>query len=452
MSSSPPAARNAHRSGLADYLKTGVARIVGRRTEVMAIDAQGAELPVELTVTEVRQGERRMFTSHIRDLREQKRLAREIEAGRERLHQVEKLSAMGSLLASVAHELNNPLAIVIAQATLLANKADSEGTRQRADRIRAAADRCGRIVKSFLAMARQKPPVREPLDLREVVENTLEMLAYGLRSSGVEVVVDLERPLPIISADRDLMSQVISNILINAQQALAERPLPRRITIRGRRTGETLLLTITDNGPGVSEEVAARIFDPYFTTKAAGVGTGIGLSISRNIVASHGGELRLVSRPEGGAAFEIRLPVAGGTPGAAADADVHGAEQRGLSLLIVDDEPDVAASLAEMSEMLGHRPMVVDSAAAALALVESGRHFDVVLTDLRMPGTDGVNLLERLASLDGALGRHAIIVTGDSVAGPTRLASLGRADLVTIDKPFSPADVQGALERVMAES
>ncbi|MFG1478970.1 PAS domain S-box protein [Xanthobacter sp. V4C-4] len=447
----PPALREAHRSGLARYLSTGLARVVGRRIEVTALHADGSELPVELTVTEVMQGEHRLFTSHIRDLREQKRLAREIEAGRERLHHVEKLSAMGSLLASVAHELNNPLAIVIAQSTLLASKADNEGTRQRAERIRAAADRCGRIVKSFLAMARQKPPVREPLDMDEVVRNALEMLGYGLRSSGVEVETELARPLPTILADRDLMSQVVSNLLLNAQQALVEQPPPRRIRIRARREGDMLAIQIADNGPGVSPEIAARIFDPYFTTKAAGVGTGIGLSISRNIVASHGGELRLAARPEGGAAFEIRLPVSG-APSADSAEDAPAAASPGLDILIVDDEPDVAASLAEMADMLGHRATVVDGPAAALALVEGGAAFDVLLTDLRMPGIDGVSFLERLAQVRPQLARRAVVVTGDTVAGPSRLAALGRTDIVTLEKPFGPDDVAAALERVQADA
>jgi len=447
----PPRMRDAHRDGLARYLASGVARVVGRRIEVAGIDATGAELPVELTVTEVMQGERRLFTSHIRDLREAKRLSAEIESGRERLHQVEKLSAMGSLLASVAHELNNPLAIVIAQSTLLASKADNEGTRQRAERIRAAADRCGRIVKSFLAMARQKPPVREPLDIAEVIDAALEMLGYGLRSSGVEVVSELSRPLPAVLADRDLMSQVVSNILLNAQQALLERPLPRRIRIEGRQDGDYVVLTLADNGPGVSPEIAARIFDPYFTTKAAGVGTGIGLSISRNIIASHGGTLRLVDRPEGGAAFELRLPIA--EPKVAALDRAEGSQrQPGLALLVVDDEPDVAASLAEMAELLGHRAVVVDGAPAALRLVEGGARFDAVLTDLRMPGGDGVSLLERLAEVDPALARHAVIVTGDSVAGPDRIAGLGRPDLVMLAKPFGPDDVAAALAQATAEA
>jgi PAS domain S-box-containing protein len=446
----PPSMREAHRNGMTRYLATGQARVVGKRIEVAAIDADGVEMPVELTVTEVSQNGRRLFTSHIRDLREQKRLASEIEQGRNRLHQVEKLTAMGSLLASVAHELNNPLAIVIAQTTLLADKAGDDDTRRRAERIRAAADRCGRIVKSFLAMARQKPPQREALDIAEVVRSSLDMVGYGLRSAGIEVETEFPATLPAIMADRDLMSQVVSNIILNGQQALMERPLPRRIDISARQENGRVILRFADNGPGVPPQIAARIFDPYFTTKAAGVGTGIGLSISRSIIEAHGGELALSDRPGGGAVFEVRIPVATATE-AAVGANGGGRKVAALEILVVDDEVDVGESLGEIIETFGHRVRVVEGAAAALAMVESGAKVDVIFTDLRMPGFDGVDLAAGIATLRPDLAARVIIVTGDSVAGPMRLASLGRDDIVTLEKPFAPEDVRAALDRVMRE-
>ena len=447
----PPSMRGAHRDGMTRYLATGHARVVGKRIEVSAIDANGVEMPVELTVTEVNQNGRRLFTSHIRDLREQKRLAGEIEEGRNRLHQVEKLTAMGSLLASVAHELNNPLAIVIAQTTLLADKASDDDTRRRAERIRAAADRCGRIVKSFLAMARQKPPQREALDIAEVVRSSLDMVGYGLRSAGIEVETDLPPLLPAIMADRDLISQVVSNIILNGQQALMERPLPRRIEISARAVDGRVVLRFADNGPGVPPEIAARIFDPYFTTKAAGVGTGIGLSISRSIIEAHGGELALADRPGGGAIFEVRIPVAPASESAVGAAG-NGTGRAALEVLVVDDEVDVGESLGEIVETFGHRVRVVEGAAAALALVESGAKIDVIFTDLRMPGFDGVDLVAGVAALRPDLAGRVIIVTGDSVAGPMRLASLGRNDIVALEKPFAPDDVRAALDRVLRDS
>lgn len=444
----PDEARHAHEHGMVRYLSSGERHVIGKRIEVEAMRKDGSRLPVELTVTEMRSEGRRVFVSHLRDLTEAKRLEREMQEGRERLHQVEKLSAMGSLLAGVAHELNNPLAIAVAQSTLLVDKAPDDATRARAERIRAAAERCGRIVKSFLAMARQKPPQRKRLDVAEVIRAALEVVGYSLRSAGVEVETRLPDDLPGVSADRDLLGQVFSNILVNAQQALTSRPMPRHIRITARRDGAEVLVRFEDNGPGVPEAVRHRIFDPYFTTKAVEVGTGIGLSISRNVIETHGGTIRLGAGDLPGACFDIRLPA---LPDAATDAaagTAAGAADRPRRILIVDDEPDVAASLAEMLESRGHITTVVGSAAEALdRLGVTG--FDALFTDLRMPGTDGAELALRAAERHPELSGRIVLMTGDTVAGPARSDELGLADTVILEKPFLPEDVAAALAAVL---
>src|SRR5205823_6203489 len=267
--------------------------------------ADNSVFPVELSINEMPLESGRLFAAHIRDLTDAKAAQAEIERQRGQLHQAEKLAAMGSLLASVAHELNNPLAIVVAQSTLLEMKADSDQLRDRARRIHSAAERCGRIVKSFLAMARQKSPQRQAVDLNETVRAALEMSEYGRRSAGVELALDLEDGLPLIKADPDLLSQVATNLLLNACQAVREHPQPRRIRVSTARQKQTLSLTVADNGPGVAPEIRSHIFEPYFTTKSSGVGTGIGLAISRNIVEAHGGRIAVKDHQEGGAVFEV---------------------------------------------------------------------------------------------------------------------------------------------------
>ena len=443
----PAEARQAHEQGMTRYLASNVPHVIGKRIEVEAMRKDGSRLPVELTVTEMRSEGRRVFVSHLRDLTDAKRLEREMQEGRERLHQVEKLSAMGSLLAGVAHELNNPLAIAVAQSTLLVDKAPDDATRVRAERIRAAAERCGRIVKSFLAMARQKPPQRERLDVAEVIRAALDVVGYSLRSAGAEVETRLPGDLPGVSADRDLLGQVFSNILVNAQQALTSRPMPRHIRISARRDGAEVLVRFEDNGPGVPDAVRHRIFDPYFTTKAVEVGTGIGLSISRNVIETHGGTIRLGTGDLPGACFDIRLPA---LPDAAADAaagKVAGLADRPRRILIVDDEPDVAASLAEMLEARGHVATVVGSAAEALDRLHA-TGFDALFTDLRMPGTDGAELALRATERHPELLGRIVLMTGDTVAGPARTAELGLADTVVLEKPFLPGDLDQALATI----
>lgn len=423
---------------------------LARRFETFGLRKDGSTFPIEYSVNSVRFGEQRLFMAHVRDLTEARRMTAEAEASRERLHQVEKLSAMGSLLAGVAHELNNPLAIVIAQSSLLVEKAPSEDVRRRGERIHAAAERCGRIVKSFLAMARQKPPQREPVDINMVAAGALDMVAYGLKSSDIAVEASLAPGLPPILGDRDLLAQVLANLLINAQQALMDRPAPRLVRIETALRDGRVAVTVADNGPGVPEELRRKVFDPYFTTKPAGVGTGIGLSICRNVVEAHGGEVQLTNEPGGGARFDILLPVAIQAAQAATAAGTPSG-RTGLDILIVDDEADVARSLAEIVEGLGHRPIVVDRSTAALERIGRER-FDVVFADLRMPGLDGIDLRDRIHARDPSLAGRTVIVTGDTVAGPDRLAKAAGSEVVVLEKPFTFEEVRQVLGRLAAQT
>ncbi|WP_293426133.1 hybrid sensor histidine kinase/response regulator [Phreatobacter sp.] len=433
-------------SAMERYKTRAEGRNLARRFETRGLRKDGSTFPIEYSVNAVRFGEQRLFMAHVRDLTEPQRLQAEATANRERLHQVEKLSAMGSLLAGVAHELNNPLAIVIAQSSLLVEKAASDDVRRRGERIHAAAERCGRIVKSFLAMARQKPPQREPIDINAVASGAIDMVSYGLRSSDIELDLSLAPDLPPVTGDKDLLAQVIANLLINAQQALMDRPAPRRISLRTARKDASVAIMVADNGPGIPDELMRRVFEPYFTTKPAGVGTGIGLSICRNVVEAHGGSVALSNQPSGGARFDLLLPAAEAAT-ASAPKVAGPAAASGLSVLIVDDEADVARSLAEILEGLGHRPIVADRPATALETIER-TPVDIIFADLRMPGLDGIDFRDRIHDRDPKLAERTIIVTGDTVAGPDRLAKARGAEVVVLEKPFTFDDVRGILARV----
>ena len=229
-----------------------------------------------------------------RDITEKKRVAEEVSKQREALYQREKLAALGSLLAGVAHELNNPLSVVVARAVMLEEQGGS-GTQDAAVKIRSAAERCARIVRTFLAMARQQQPQRGMIAIDDVVAAALDIASYAMRTSGIEVRLDLCREIPRILADGDQVHQVVLNLIINAQQSLQERPAPRRIGIASRSdpAGGMVRLMVSDNGPGVPPSLRARVFEPYFTTKSIGVGTGVGLAVSLGIVEAHGGTITL---------------------------------------------------------------------------------------------------------------------------------------------------------------
>ena len=381
-----------------------------------------------------------------RDITEKKRSAAELARQREALYQREKLAALGSLLAGVAHELNNPLSVVVARAVLLEEQGDS-ATRAAAVKIRTAAERCARIVRTFLAMARQQQPERGPVAINDVVTAALDIAAYAVRTSGVEITLDLAPGIPLILADADQLHQVMLNLVINAQQSLQERPAPRRIRIRSGYDAASfdVHVSVADNGPGVPAHLRARIFDPYFTTKPIGIGTGVGLAVSLGIVEAHGGTLTLDCPAEGGVVFTMTLP-AGGVDAAAVDTTAQPARlERQSAILIVDDEADIREALSEILIGAHHRVVTATSGHDALQRMAS-EHFDAILTDIRMPDLDGRALFQEIEKRWPGRANRVVFVTGDTLASALRefVSSSGRP---VIEKPFMPSEVR----RVIAE-
>jgi len=199
---------------------------------------------------------------------ERQRALDQMRRQQETLAQSEKLAAMGSLLASVAHELNNPLSIVVVEADLLREDIESGPLAERASKITQAAARCARIVHNFLTLARQHPPERVSVHLNSIVEEALELLAYPLQVDSIDMDLQLAKDLPALLADPHQLHQVMVNLITNAHQALREMPPPRRLTLttRADSTRRRVLLDVADTGPGIPPELLARTFEPFFTT------------------------------------------------------------------------------------------------------------------------------------------------------------------------------------------
>jgi PAS domain S-box-containing protein len=426
----------------------------GRRNEIEAMRADGSVFPAEVTVIEVPLPERRFFAAFLRDLTAAREAEAEIERQREALQQSEKMAAFGSLLAGVAHELNNPLSIVIGNALLLAEETEGSALAERAQLVQTAADRCARIVRSFLAMARQRPTEMRPTTAQSIADAALSLLAYSMRTSGVTVEQAIAPDLPSLKCDPDQMVQVLANLLTNARHALEERPQPRRVRLTGQADDEWARVEVADNGPGIPEAVRSRVFDPFFTTKPVGSGTGIGLAVSRGIVEAHGGTLSLAPTDGEGACFIIRLPLARDSSrllessgGVSAPPNVNPAAR---TVLVVDDEPDIAEMLAEMLRKLGYRLDVKVSGEAAQAAL-SERDYDAVLCDLRLPGLDGPALYDWMTEHRPHMCTRTAFITADTLSASSH-RFLARAGRPILEKPFVPADLRQLLAQLLPQA
>jgi PAS domain S-box-containing protein len=417
--------------------RTRLNRLLRKKGEVANLEIvlrrrDGSMFPASLTARPVSYlGEPAAVLSVV-DMTALKAAEAEIARHREALHQSEKLGALGSLLAGVAHELNNPLSIVTGYAGMLRDQARDTGTRQRAERIAKAAERCARIVRTFLALARSEPRAPEAVRLAEVVDAALELAAYGLRSADIAVDYRTAPDLPEVWGDADQLHQVLSNLIVNAQQAMLETPAPRRLEIEVRQVADRVELSVADSGPGLPEAIRPRIFDPFFTTKPVGVGTGVGLSVSRGIAEAHRGSLECRNRAGGGAVFTLTLPVASDGVGAA-DVTPRTIPPAALRVLVVDDEPDVLAMLADLLGREGHRVVTARSGREALARLDS-QPIDLIISDLRMPDLDGRALHRLLQERRPELARRLIFLSGD-VLGSRGGGVPGDSTVPLVEKP-----------------
>ncbi|MCE4537375.1 PAS domain S-box protein [Pelomonas sp. P7] len=452
----PPRLRAAHEAGMARVSAGGERRVMGQRMEMPALRADGSEFPIEMVLWRTDVAGQIFYTASIFDLSERQSARSEIERQREALRQSEKLTAMGSLLAGVAHELNNPLSIVMGRASLLAEKLGEHPLAGDAQRIHDAAERCGRIVRTFLNMARSRPANRSAVSINDLATAAIDMLAYVLRSHGIQVTLELLPGLPAVNADADQIGQIVLNLIVNAQQALGARDHGRRLVVAtglapmtdgDRRRVPRVWLHVRDNGPGIAPELRRRIFEPFFTTKGEGVGTGLGLAVSRSIARDHGGELTLLDDGEG-ACFALQLPVSGQPEGGETEplplAEAGEADAR---VLVVDDEAEIADLIGEMLAGAGYEVMTAESGAVALAMLEEAR-FDAIVSDLHMPDVDGAALWREVRRRQPALARRMLFVTGDTLS-PTARQFLDEARCGSLNKPFPKAELLARVNELL---
>ena len=420
--------------------------------EVLLRRANGEEFWGSISASLIDYKGSEAIVTSVYDLTEKRVVEEEMARQREALHQSEKLAALGELLASVAHELNNPLSVVVGQALLLKETASDESIAERAAKIGGAADRCSRIVRTFLAMARQQPMERRPVDVNRAVELAMEVTGYSLRAADIDARLSLSRDLPSVWGDADQLNQVLTDLILNAQKALEESRSPRRVKIitSYREQTREIVLKIKDNGPGIPEQIRSRIFEPFFTTRQIGSGTGIGLAFCHRIITTHGGTIAVETGIDGGASFVIRLPVTRmSTP--AIEGEVHLQPDAAMArVLVVDDEVAVAEMLADILSDEGHKVDVAHSGSQALDMIEL-HEFDLVLSDLRMPDIDGPAMFDAIREARPDMVSRVAFITGDTMSARIR-DFLRNSERPYIEKPITPQDVRDLVQQLLCES
>ena len=376
---------------------------------------------------------------------------RQLQETQVQLVQAGKLSAVGQLVSGVAHELNNPLSVVIGYGQLLKSKPLPADVRGPLEMMVAQGERMAKIVQGLLLFSRQRKPERAPVDLPAVIEQTIALRATRLRLSGIRVELDHAPNVPPAEGDVHQLQQVFLNLLLNAEHAIMTGGTGDTIRVRARQRTEGgrswVVVEFEDNGSGIAPEVMPRIFEPFFTTKKVGEGTGLGLSVSYGIVQQHGGRLTVES-VAGCTVFTVELP--GALPAepesqavSTLQAGVFGFGRRAL---VVDDEPGMVDLVTALLKDTGWQVEVASTGRSALERVRA-IHFDVVLSDIRMPDGSGEDFFHAVVREQPGLAKRFVFMTGDN-ANPSAWQFLEAEQVPVLEKPFTADSLFRALERV----
>src|SRR5438094_4771804 len=296
-----------------------------------------------------------------------------------KLLQTDRLSQLGALVSGVAHELNNPLAAIAAFAELLVVEPRQAELRESAEVIRAEAMRAGRIVRTLLDFARQRPRVRVAVDLAEIVDRVLSLQRSALKKARVRAAVAIPDDLPAVLGDPQELQQVVVNAVVNARQAVEASGRPGQVLIIAKRTDDHVLVAVEDTGPGVPPEILDRVFEPFFTTKGD-EGTGLGLAISFGLVRGMGGRMWMQNIEGGGARLAFELPI---DTARAADPAAAGSRppERSLRVLVVEDEESVRRGMVLLAKRLGHEVTSVPGYEEAARQLAKSASYDALIVD-----------------------------------------------------------------------
>lgn len=438
-----------HRAGLVRLLVTGEGRMLGRKIELVGRRKDGTEFPLDLSLGSWISEGKRYFAGFLQDISGRKT----VEA---QLLIAERMAAVGILAAGVAHEINNPLAAVVANLDLALEAVDGRGTLegnlqlvQRLEEATVAAERVRQTVRDLKIFSRGDDETRGPVNVERVMESTLRMAWNELRHRAK--LVKRYGGVPLVEASEARLGQVFLNLVMNAVQALPEAGTEgQQITITTRTTGDRVAVEVSDTGTGISPEVLARLFTPFVTTKPVGVGTGLGLSICHRIVTELGGEIAVETELGKGTTFRVFLPASKtlleviAPPAKVAP---KAAAKRGR-VLVVDDEP-MLAGLVETVLRDQQEVVVRERAREALDLILLGERFDVLLCDLMMPGMTGIDLYQELLVQAPDQAARVVFMTGGAFTQHAR-SFLDTVANPRLEKPFRALELRALISGLLS--
>jgi two-component system cell cycle sensor histidine kinase/response regulator CckA len=428
-------------------------RLIARDGRVVWVRDGGTVIPDE-------QGRPVYLQGYLMDITRQKEAEEHRARLEEQLRQSAKMEAVGRLAGGIAHDFNNLLTAIQGYSELALSRFSADDRqRQDIEEIRRAADRAASLTRQLLAFGRRQMLQPKVLDLNHVVAD-MESMLQRLIGEDIELATELDSELGTVRADPGQIEQVLLNLAVNARDAMpqggrllvqtwnasiAAGTTRERVTIQ---PGHYVVLAVTDTGHGMTEDVRERIFEPFFSTKEAGRGTGLGLATVYGIVKQSGGYIWVESEPGQGTSFRIYLPLDGGAVEReeSDDRSIHDRPGAG-TVLLVEDEESVRSMVRRVLEEQGYTVLAASTGGEALQLAR--RHqgpIDLVFTDVVMPGMNGSELVERLR--DSRPDIRVILMSGYA-EGAVR----GGLDSSTtyLQKPFSPATLTELVRRVLEE-
>jgi len=418
------------------------------RTSILRGDSV---VPLEIVARRIELGHNQVTILLARDVTEQ--VERELQ-----LRRTERLASVGTLVGGVAHELNNPLTAIAGFVELMLGEERSSDDRDALETLRRETARVAKIVSDLRLLARESQDVNnrklEPIDVNDIVRHVLRVRRYALETSNIEVRLKLAPELPPARGVPSEIEQVVLNLVVNASHALDASDHPQKLlTITSAATRAGVAFEVIDNGSGIPEQVVEHIFDPFYTTKSPGEGTGLGLSLVHSIVSEHGGRISVNSIEGRGSAFAVLLPFARegiDTVAAPAAPAAEGASVQPLHVLIVDDEAAIRLALVRHLQRRGHTVETAEDGSAALERIASAC-FDVILSDIRMPGMSGDRLLRELHARGASDAvRRLVFMTGDPASEAVR-QGVGHA-IPVLPKPFTLREITEKIEEHAAAS